>query len=382
MTELRIVADENIPAVRELFAHLGSVVCYPGRDLTKELCQGADILLVRSVTRVDADLLAGTGVRFVGSATIGIDHLDTAYLEQQGVAWANAPGSNADSVVDYVISVLCRLDGALRHLLRGASVGIIGMGNVGSRLYRRLQRMGVTCCAYDPLLAADCFPILASLDEVLAADVICVHAPLTRGGPHPSYHLLDATRLQALRPGTTLVNAGRGGVVDNAALLSVLQQRQDISVVLDVWEHEPTIDLELMKRVDLATPHIAGYSYDGKLAGTRMIHRACCDALGLAGVSSAATAEPAVELTLRPRSQDASVLRDAVLAVYDVAADDQRLRGALLQAGAEGVGGAFDRLRRDYPRRREFSGYRIANAAGLAPTARGLLAAAGFQLPD
>lgn len=379
---MRIVADENIPGVAELFAPLGEVECYPGRQFDNAICRDADIVLVRSITSVNAQLLAGSRVQFVGSATIGIDHLDIEYLRKRNIAWANAPGSNADSVVEYVLSALCRLDGAFQHLIHGARVGIVGMGNVGSRLYRRLLELGIHCIGYDPLLAPDTYPDLRSMDEVLGCDFICLHTPLTHNGPFPSFHMLDEERLQRLATGTTLLSAGRGAVVDNDALLNLLQQRHDISVVLDVWEGEPEINIELMKRVDLATPHIAGYSYDGKRNGAQMIYHSCCQVLGVDAQTTELRGgdETLIPLQVTSRGSTIDTIRDAVLSVYDIARDDQRLRGAMLHQGAACVADTFDQLRKDYPVRREFNQHRIENVDELTQSSRRLLAALGFRL--
>ena len=271
-----IVADENIPQVEQYFSPVGEVRCVDGRHLSQAQLLDVDILLVRSVTEVNEALLAGTKVRFVATATIGTDHLDTQYLDANGIGWASAPGCNADSVVDFVISACCRMEGLMEWLLTQGVVGIVGMGNVGSRLYQRLDKLGIACCGYDPLIEQSRYPILTDLDTVLAADVICLHTPLTIHGSHPSYHLLNAERLASLPAGTVIVSAGRGAVIDGEALKTALTDRDDLGAILDVWENEPTIDIELMKRVDFGSPHIAGYSLDGKLTGTRMIFEACC----------------------------------------------------------------------------------------------------------
>ena len=378
MRGLKIVADENIPLVETIFSSLGEVVTVNGRHLKKEQLLDADILLVRSVTPVNQALLEGTPVRFVATSTIGTDHLDKAYLEAKAIAWASAPGSNADSVVDYVISAFCRLEGLLEWLLADGVVGIVGMGNVGSRLYHRLKRLGIKVCAYDPLIEQDRYDVLTSLDDVLKSDVICLHAPLSHDGDHPSFHLFDSARLASLNTGTVLINAGRGAVVDNAGLKQLLMERDDICAVLDVWENEPAIDIDLLKRIDLASPHIAGYSLDGKLAGTEMIYRACCQFLGedSAVIESAVTDE--LSITLSEVSDVVEAMREAVLACYDIAEDDQRLRGRLLHADPAARAKAFDKLRKNYPVRRGFSKYRIANQTELGDGVVRGLAALGF----
>ena len=206
---LKIVADENMPVVDTLFGGLGQVTRLPGRALTAEQVADADVLLVRSVTRVDSNLIENSRVRFVGSATIGTDHIDRGYLAKRGIAFANAPGCNAEAVVDYVLATLCRLQPNWLN----ASVGIIGGGNVGGRLYRRLRALDVDCLCYDPFLDASEQPDLVSFEEVLGADVLCLHTPLTTTGPYPSYHLLNGGVLAKLAADTLIINAGRGGAI-------------------------------------------------------------------------------------------------------------------------------------------------------------------------
>jgi len=373
MSTRQIVADENIPEVAAWFAPLGEVRTVPGRTLAAEQLGAAEILLVRSVTQVGRELLEGSRVRFVGTATIGTDHLDLEYLRERGIAWASAPGSNATSVVEYVLSSLCVLDGVLERLLNGGRVGIIGLGNVGSRLRRRLLQLGIDVIAYDPLLPGA--PHLRPLDEVLSADVVCCHTPLTRTGPYPTLHLLDERRLRRLRPGAVLLNAGRGGAVDNRALLRVLEARTDLRVVLDVWEGEPDINRELLARVDIATPHIAGYSLDGKRAGTHNLVEACCAFLREPEPAPPPIAAPAPVLQLPVGLHGANWLRRAMLAVYDVREDDRRLRAALAEQGTP----AFDRLRKFYPVRRELAVFTIDTWDELDDAARAGLSALGFS---
>ncbi len=273
---MKIVADENIPGVEALFGAHGEVRLLPGRAIARQDVRDAEILLVRSVTRVDESLVRDTPVRFVGSATIGTDHLDLAGLRQRGIAVANAPGCNAEAVVDYVIASLSRA----RPDWLGETVGIVGCGNVGRRLYRRLRALGVACRCYDPFLTPAAQPDLCTFPEVLEVGILCLHTPLTREGPHPTHHLFDARTLARLRPGSLLLNAGRGAVVDNGALLEELRAGR-IGAVLDVWEGEPAIDPALLQAVALGTPHIAGYSLEGRVRGTLMVYRAWCEWAGL-----------------------------------------------------------------------------------------------------
>lgn len=363
---MKIVADENMPLVRELFSPYGEVVTVPGRELDAAQLKDADVLLVRSVTRVNSALLEGSPVRFVGSATIGVDHVDQVYLESSDIAFANAPGCNASAVVQYVLSALFRV----RPDWLRQTVGIVGCGNVGGRLYRTLKALGVNCRCYDPFLSADQIADLCSLDEVLDASILCLHTPLTTSGPHPSYHLLDERALRRFSPGGLLLNAGRGAVVDNSALLRLLPEYA-WQVVLDVWEGEPQVSLPLLSRVNIGTPHIAGYSWDGKVNGTAMVRDAFCRWRGQPVPESGTSTDP-VELIKM------ASLGQAVLAVYDVAEDDRRMRQALLADGAD-LGAAFDRLRKDYPRRLEFPHYRVRGIVDSELARR--LALLGFKMP-
>lgn len=378
-----IVADENMAKVGEAFAAYGAVRLLPGRSLDADAVRAADVLLVRSVTPVTAALLAGSQVRFVGSATIGIDHLDTAWLDAQGIAWANAPGCNATAVVEYVLSSLAALDGVLEGLVSGGVVGVIGLGNVGARLVARLRRLGIRCIGYDPLLTAERVPELplCDLDQVLAADVVCCHTPLTRAGAFPTFHMLDAARLRMLRPGAVLLNAGRGAAIDADALAALLAERPDLRVVLDVWEPEPRIDRALLAAVALGTPHIAGYSVDGKLAGTQQVLEACCRHFGWRLPSAPLTADNAPRISLDDDWSGVALLRHAIQQVYDVRADDRALRLRLTGAPAESVAVEFDALRRGYPARREFAAVQVDNWDALCAGNQSLLQALGFAAP-
>ena len=343
---MKIVADENMPLVREMFSAYGEVETFPGRELRSEQVKGADVLLVRSVTPVNADLLEGSSVRFVGSATIGTDHVDQAYLEQQGIRFTSAPGCNANAVVQYVLSVLC----SLRSDWQEQTVGIVGCGNVGGRLYQTLQKLGVDCRCYDPFLFETDNIHLVSFEEVIQSDILCLHTPMTTDGPYPTFHLFNEAVLSQLAPNALLINAGRGAVVDNRALLNLLPQ-QSWQVVLDVWEGEPDIALPLLELVDIGTPHIAGYSYDGKVNGTEMVRDAFCAWLGKDTPAQMVSQEKVIDL-------EASTLLEAVLATFDVAQEDQRMRDALL-ASVVNVSKGFDQMRKTCPKRLEFQHYRV-----------------------
>ncbi|MGB5259864.1 MAG: 4-phosphoerythronate dehydrogenase PdxB [Gammaproteobacteria bacterium] len=378
---MKIIADENIPCVKQAFASLGEVTLLAGRSMQAQHVQDADILLVRSVTRVDESLLDGSAVRFVGSATIGFDHVDLDYLARRGIGFATAPGSNATSAAEYILSAIMVLSERTGFDPGGKTVGIIGHGNVGSRVRCRLEALGMHCLVNDPPLQSQGgHDEYVDLDHVLQADVVTVHVPYTRAGRWPTHHLVDADFLARLRPDSILLNTSRGAVADNPALVDWLTRCPDAATVLDVWEGEPAISLELMKRVALATPHIAGYSLDGKLRGTDMIYRAACEFLGRQPawqVESVLPVAAPIDLAVTDPDDWFSTVRAAVLAGYDIRADDARLR-AMQALAADERPAFFDRLRREYPVRREFSAITVRLDTAVPKAAR-VLGQLGFR---
>lgn len=342
----------------------GSIALVPAAQITRELLARADALLVRSVSRVDAALLSGTPVRFVGTATTGVDHIDQAYLARHGIGFSAAPGSNAESVVEYVLATLAFAAGRMRRRMEDLTVGIIGCGRIGGGLGRRLESGGVTVLRNDPPRARREGGAFLALDDILGAcDLITVHTPLVRDGEDPTYHLIGTDQLAMMRPGAWLVNTSRGAVVDNRALLSALERGHPLHVALDVWENEPAISLNLLRRVDLATPHIAGYSLDAKLNGGAMVLEALARYFGeaLAGSpgEAAMNCHVAAADPWLPTSDALDVL---IRQMYDLPADDRRMRGAVLGDGDPVK--AFVGLRREYPARRAFSAHTVDTACG------------------
>lgn len=370
-----VVADRNIPQVQEAFAGIGEVRLCEGRGLQAADLREADILLVRSVTPVNASLLTGSKVRFVGSATIGTDHVDLDYLRNNGIAFAHAPGSNARAVAEYVLAALL----ALQATKPVGPVGIVGYGNTGEALARLLKILGIEYLVNDPPLqqsGARSDIEFVSLDEIRHAPIISLHVPLTRGGPYPTYHLVDEKFLDALVPDALLINTARGAVVDNTALAKRLRGGR-LRAALDVWEGEPAISAELLERVVLGTPHIAGYSVEGRLNGTQRMYEAVCAFLGIKPVWRYALPESLP--ILRTDLRGFAALKDVVLQAYDIRRDDIALRALLALPEADSAAG-FDCLRRDYPPRREFAARRCRLGHGIDATLQKQLTGLGFAL--
>ncbi|QTP58578.1 4-phosphoerythronate dehydrogenase PdxB [Billgrantia antri] len=359
---MRILVDANVPGAEACFGPLGELVRMPGRDIDAAALRDVDALVIRSITRLDGATLdaakaQGTRLRFVGTCTIGTDHVDQSALARHGIAFASAPGCNAEAVVDYVLGSLLTV--AERHgwRLNERRVGIVGVGNVGGRLLARLTAMGIECLACDPPRAEaegrEGFEELETLID--ACDVLCLHTPLVREGPHATHRLLDARRIAELAPGTLLLNAGRGDCIDGLALRQRLAGPADIDVVLDVWEGEPAIDPALRDLAQIATPHIAGHSLDGKLRGTHQIYAALCQHLGLPrriGLDDLLPQPPLSRLRLQGGLDADEALRLCLRVVYDVRRDHDSLWH---ESRRLGMAQGFDACRANYPLRREFS---------------------------
>lgn len=373
---MQIVADENIPLASELFGSLGDVIAAPGRAIGPDMLQNADVLLVRSVTRVDASLLTDTPVQFVGSATSGSDHVDVEYLSAHGIGFAHAPGANAESVVEYVLAAMILLAVRRQEPLAGKTAGIVGCGSIGGELARRLSSLGMDVLRCDPPLAEKSGREYVPLKDLLrASDVVTLHTPLTADGPHATRHLVDADALDAMKPAAWLLNTSRGGVVDNAALIDTLAEGRPAAAVLDVWENEPSPHLDLVRLAAIATPHIAGYSYDGKVAGTRMLCRAVCEHFGI-GLNPDDPDGTAAKLPLSP-PDPALPLCEALgiltSQMYDLAGDDRKMR-RLTRLSSSECASAFTDLRKRYPRRRSFGAFTL-HPAVISDTMRAPLSA-------
>ena len=360
---MQFVVDEEIPLGREAFSHLGSVTLLPGRAMTREALREAHALIVRSVTKVDATLLADTTVQFVGTATTGVEHIDREYLAARDIGFAAAPGCNANAVAEYVLTALLVTAHTKGLVLDGKTLGIIGVGRIGSLVAAKAPALGLQTLLHDPPLArATGDRRYRPLSEILRADFVTLHVPLTLDGPDATFHLIGTDELAHMATSSILINTSRGEVVDNAALLEALTGGTIEGAVMDVWEREPSINWDLLNHMTLGTPHVAGYSSDAKINGTVMLYHACCRFWGM---KPAWTPPPDLPATLGPGTlshitfdatgKDFQTLaHEMITTLYDLPGDHARMRD-LLAIPEPLRPAAFDQLRKDYPHRREFA---------------------------
>lgn len=336
---MKVVIDDKIPYLRPVMERLDWQAVYlPGKEIDADAVRDADAVLVRTRTRCNRELLEGSRVRFIGTATIGFDHIDTEYCRQAGITWSNCPGCNAGAVEQYVHSALLALQQDKGLQLQDCTIGVVGVGHVGSRICRLAESLGMRVLRNDPPRAAQGEEGFCSLDELAReCKVISFHTPLVRGGACPTYHLADSRFFGLLRHCPYIINTSRGEVVDNEALLRALGDGQVAEAVMDVWEHEPDISLRLLEKSYIATPHIAGYSVDGKANATRMTLEAFCRFFHL-------DADCSICLPDSVQKGEANKSIRHQLQLYDPRRDTR-----LLKACPEN----FEELRANYPLRHE-----------------------------
>ncbi|MCF9045226.1 4-phosphoerythronate dehydrogenase [Acinetobacter nectaris] len=351
---MKIVADENLAFASYFFSDIAEIQLHAGRTLQAKDLAETKALLVRSVTKVNEDLLRDTQVNFVGSATIGTDHLDTDYLKSHHIQWSNAAGCNAQAVAEYVVTALAHLNIHFLEASKNFTLGIIGLGNVGRRLAHLAKLLGWNVVAYDPFVTiADVAQV--ELSALLQqANAISIHVPLTKGGDYPTYHLFNDKVFQSLPKETILINSARGAVISEQALLKDVKQTGR-SVVLDVFEHEPLISEELLKHIALVTPHIAGYSLEGKARGTQMVYEAFCKYYQFVPNKDFKTQLPICEQFFEKSGALKDILKKYIFEIYPILEDDQRLRACLKDGVVDQH--SFDQLRKSYPLRREWSSH-------------------------
>jgi erythronate-4-phosphate dehydrogenase len=353
---MKVIIDDKIPYIRGAFEHVAEVVYLPGSKTTAEVVKDADALVTRTRTVCNEKLLAGSKVKFIATATIGFDHIDTDYCAKNGIEWANAPGCNSKSVEQYLASALFVLAEREKWNLEEKCIGIVGVGNVGSKVAQFAERLGMKVLLNDPprerVEGQGAFVSIRQIME--EADIISLHVPLNMKGQDITFHLADDAFFEQLTKNPILINTCRGEVVKTEAVKKALRQGQIKDFVCDCWENEPDIDLELLSMTALATPHIAGYSKDGKALGTQMSVQAVSRFFGLGldqwkPLSIEPPQHPIIELDGFGLSQQ-KILSKAVLATYDIREDDRTFRANT---------SLFEQLRGDYPTRREFPAYTI-----------------------
>jgi len=346
---LRILADENIPGLAMAFAGDVEIRTMPGREIQRSHLTQTDVLLVRSVTGVNEQLLEGTPVKFVGTATIGLDHIDLTYLQKSDIGFAYAPGSNAQSVVEYVLAAMSHWLQLNERSFIDLKVGIVGVGRIGYLLQRHLECLGVQCLLNDPPRQAQQPELSFSTLEAMAeADVISFHVPLTQRGPWPTRHLIDSTLLASLSSDQLLINTARGDILDNQMALHYCQNSSSpVNLVLDVWQNEPMINADLIKYCLLATPHIAGYAIEGKWRATAMLCQAVTDFFNVKDTCDSLIIKTQTNNPWRPQSHEDIVAK--VLSYYAISRDDKALRKEVNKLPY-----SFDKLRKNYPVRHEF----------------------------
>jgi len=356
---MKIICAETVLLGKEAFSSTGETVVIPDREICRDDLADADALIVRSKTRINRELLHDTPVKFVGTATAGTDHLDTAYLQLKGIYWCAAPGCNANSVSEYLVAALLLL--ARRHGfdLEGKTIGIVGCGNVGSRVVQKCQTLGMRVLRNDPPLAAQSTdPGFLPLGQVLAeSDIVTLHVPLVAERPWPTERMADFRFFEQLKPGAVFINAARGSVCDYDALLAARQGGAVAQMVIDVWNPEPAFRTDVLKMADIASPHIAGHSYEGKLNGTIACYNELCNFFEVPRTWDVAASCPEpevpnirIECTAR---DDEEVLLDIIRQVYEIETDDRLIRDAAAPGDVERARN-FDALRKNYRIRREF----------------------------
>ena len=377
---MKVICDSDIPFLKGALEPYCEVIYSHGSDISREMVKEADALVVRTRTKCDASLLEGSNVRFIATATIGYDHIDTAWCESHGIRWTNAPGCNSWSVQQYIGSLLVTMSRQFGFSFREKTLGVVGVGNVGSKVARLAALLGFRVLLCDPPRARrEGSGSFVSIDEIISrSDIITLHVPLIRDGEDATFHMFDSSRLAKMNQNQILINSSRGEVVDGAALKNALAQKKILAASLDVWENEPQIDPELLSLLFTGTPHIAGYSVDGKATGTTMSVQALGKFFDLPCKDWEVTEVPP---SLQPTefSIDATgktpqeVLADAILHTYDIKNDDAALRADVA---------SFEKQRSHYPVRREFPAFSVKTLNDDTGRSTVFLREAGFYIDD
>jgi erythronate-4-phosphate dehydrogenase len=356
--KIKIIADDKIPFLKGVLEPYANIEYYPGKDITKEKIIDADALIVRTRTKCNKDLLSGTKIKIVTTATIGTDHIDINYCEKNNIKWLNAPGCNSTSVMQYVTAALLTLAEMGDFYLDNKTIGIVGVGNVGSKIQRIAELLGMKVLLNDPPRERkEGGNQFCSLRELInESDIITFHVPLNKSGLDQTYHLADEKFFSQLEKKPIIINSSRGEVIKTSALKNAINNGKISKTVLDVWENEPKIDLELLELVDFGTPHIAGYSLEGKANGTSVCVNAVNEFFKLGLKRNWYPKEipfpeigNSIEIECKNKT-DQYIIKEAVLRAYNILEDDERLRKSP---------DTFEKQRGDYPIRREFNNYTV-----------------------
>lgn len=372
-----IIIDDAVPYAEAIFSHLGKVITLPGKAIDAETVKHADALIVRSRTQVNAQLLANSQISFVGSTVVGLDHVDQEFLKSNHIHFYSAQGCNANSVAEYIITALYELAETFHFNLKDKTLGIIGVGNVGEKVYKKAKQIGVTCLLNDPPKIEKQPGLLTSnnyvdLDTCLTADIITVHTPLTRTGKHPSYDLISAEKLTKIKPHQILINAARGGVINEQAWTNTAT----LANIIDCWENEPNINKALYRKAFLATPHIAGHSLDAKIAGSTMVYKELCYFWNTPTQDlwkSQLPSQPeSINIEVQEPTQKA--MRQTLNKTHDIKTDDLAIRSKDISE----VHNRYENYRRNFPIYREFNQHKVHTTSNQE--LNNLLKSLGFKL--
>jgi erythronate-4-phosphate dehydrogenase len=373
---IRIIADDKIPFLKGILEPYADVTYLPGKQITRDTAINADALLIRTRTKCTDDLLNGTQVSFIGTATIGFDHIDTQYCERHNIKWANAPGCNSSSVQQYIAGALLKMAFEFRFNLKDKTIGIIGVGNVGSKVEKLAGLLGMNVLLNDPPRARqEGEKSFVDLGIILhESDIVTVHVPLNVDGEDCTHHLFNEKSFKKLKKGAWFFNTSRGEVNDTPTLKQALFSGKLGGTVLDVWENEPDIDLELIAKAFIATPHIAGYSADGKANGAAIIVNSLCKYFDLPlknWYPENLPQPPVPEIIIDAKGKsDDDIIREAVFQTYNITGDDIKFRFSPSD---------FEKQRGDYPPRREFPSFRI-RLKGETEKVQKILEGLGFKI--
>lgn len=356
--KIKIVADDKIPFLKGVLEPFCNIEYYPGKEITKEKIKDTDVLIVRTRTKCNAELLEGSNIKLITTATIGYDHIDTAYCEQNNIKWLNAPGCNSVSVKQYITAAILYLAQKEKFDPAEKTIGIVGVGNVGSKIKEVAAILGMRVLLNDPPRErAEGGEAFCNLQRIMEeSDIITFHVPLNKEGKDKTYHLADENFFNSLTQKPIIINSSRGEVIKTSALLDAINKNKIKNIILDVWENEPEIDLKLLELVDVGSPHIAGYSADGKANGTSVCVNAINKYFNLGLKDDWYPDEipnpldgNVININCKGKS-DLEIITEAVSYTYNIVDDYNRLKTSP---------GTFEKQRGNYPVRREFGNYNI-----------------------